>query len=388
MRKVFLSVLLSAILFQMINDDFCVSMADTGKTQTQTVSEKNSTEQSDETKAGESENKSDESEEERNERLASKSQYLINKGSYMEVVLDVEDGDNITVQLQAAFFLASTKATKEIPYRIVVPKGTYHLSSTVHIYSNTSLYLKGAVLRRDFQDGPMLMSGSLTGESPYIEQQENITIQGGTFDGNCFDSLYGAVTTSFSNLYFPYAKNVKIFDVTICNNIGGHHIQFTGTDYITIRDCTFKQYYTNKEDDEATKKEALKFGVLDIASSEGDVQKQVTCNHIRVNNNTFDDVYQGIGFEYAPSGKYYKNVCIYNNEFISCTKEAMILSSLVDADIFQNEFGTVQKSIWILSLNTKQEAGSWDIHIHDEKGSESVKIAPAIASPNSILNEW
>ncbi|MGN0464808.1 MAG: NosD domain-containing protein [Lachnospiraceae bacterium] len=311
----------------------------------------------------EEKNSRQDSEEERNERLASKSRYLTNKGTYMEVILDVADGDNITVQLQAAFLLAATKATKEIPYKILIPAGTYHLSSTVHIYSNTVLSIKDVVFVRDFQQGPMLMSGNFMEDSPYIKQEQNIIIQGGTFDGNCFDALYGAVTTSFSNLYFPYAKNVQIIGVKICNNMGGHHIEMNGVDNIIIRDCTFDKYYTNKTVSDSYKKEALKFGTMNLISNNGEKIRTLTCNQILVKNNIFRDVYQGIGFDYIPSSKVYKNVSIHHNTFVSCKKEAMILSSLSQSDISRNLIENAEIGIWIQSINPVRESKKWDCKI-------------------------
>ncbi len=324
-----------------------------------------------------------------NEQLAAKSRYITNKGSYMEVMLDVKDGANITAQLQAAFLLAAMKATEEIPYKVIIPEGTYHLSSTVHIYSNTSLIINHVVLVRDFQEGAMLMSGNFSEESPYIEQEENIVIQGGTFDGNCFDELYGAVTTSFSNLYFPYAKNVKLIGVKICNNMGGHHIKMKGVDNVIIRDCIFDKYYENGTVTRCYAKESLKFGTLSIASSEGKVEKKLTCNNILVSNNTFVDVSCGIGFDYIPDFKTYDNIKIEGNTFVSCKKEAMILTSLKRAKVSKNRIQNTGGGIWIKSINPLKEQGKLDCKIlqnSDKKALHGirVKIVPMILNPYGL----
>ncbi len=338
------------------------------------------------------EENSKESEEERNERLASKSRYLTNKGSYMEVVLDVEDGANITTQLQAAFLLAATKATKEIPYKVVIPEGTYHLSSTIHIYSNTSLSIKDVILVRDFQEGPMLMSGNFMEGSPYIEQEQNIIIQGGTFDGNCFDTLYGAVTTSFSNLYFPYAKNIQLIGVKICNNMGGHHVEMNGVDNVIIRDCVFSKYYTNRSVTDSYKREALKFGTMELVSSDGEKVKTLTCNRILIQNNTFRDVFQGIGFDYIPGSKVYKNVSIHNNTFVSCRREAMIVSSLSQSNISRNRIENVRTGIWIQSINPLRESKKLDCKIWQNNSKKEdrgldLKIYPMILNSYGLLSQ-
>lgn len=390
MKKIFLYILFLVLIFSGMNQNICyVSSAASSVEENQRsgkdleIEDSSIQEDANSEQDLSSKEDSQESEEERNERLASRSRYLTNKGSYMEVLLDVEDGANITVQLQAAFLVAAAKATKEIPYKVVIPKGTYHLSSTVHIYSNTSLSIKDVVFVRDFQEGPMLMSGNFMEDSPYIEQEQNIIIQGGTFDGNCFDSLYGAVTTSFSNLYFPYAKNIQLIGVKICNNMGGHHIEMNGVDNIIIRDCIFDKYYANKTVTDSDKKEALKFGTMELVSVDGEKIRELTCNQILVQNNTFRDVYQGIGFDYIPGSKVYKNVSIHNNTFISCRREAMILSSLSRSNISKNRIENVQTGIWIQSINPLREAKKWDCKIWQNNSEKrdrglDLKIYPMI----------
>lgn len=400
MKKIFLYILFLVLIFSVINKNICYMSSAASSVEKNQQSNKDLEIEDENTAVDEefeqnmsSEKELEESEEERNEKLASKSRYLTNKGSYMEVVLDVEDGDNITVQLQAAFFLAAAKATKEIPYKIVIPEGTYHLSNTVHIYSNTSLAIKDVVLVRDFQEGPMLMSGNFMEDSPYIEQEQNIIIQGGTFDGNCFDTLYGAVTTSFSNLYFPYAKNIQLIGVKICNNMGGHHVEMKGVDHIIIRDCIFEKYYANKTVTDSYKKEALKFGVMELVSSDGEKIRKLTCNQILVKNNTFRDVYQGIGFDYIPDSKVYKNVSIHNNTFISCKREAMILSSLSRSNISKNRIENVKTGIWIQSIDPLRESKKWDCKIwqnNSKKGDRGLdlRIYPMILNTYSVLSRW
>lgn len=332
--------------------------------------------------------RSDENEEERNERLASKSQYLTNKGTYMEVILDVEDECNITTQLQAAFVLAGMKATKKVPYKIIIPEGTYYLSSTLHIYSNTSLLMENVVLVRDFQEGPMLMSGNYMEDSPYIEQESDIVIQGGTFDGNCSDALYKAVTKSFSNLYFAYAKDIQIIGVKVSNNLGGHYIDMKGVDNIIIRDCIFDKYYMNKTVKDSERKEALKFGTMELYSKEkeGEIIKKLSCNNILIQNNKFLDVFQGIGFDYIPDSRVYKNVSIHNNTFFSCRRETMILSSLYKSNIYKNRIENGKLGIWIQSLDPAREAKKWNCKIqlnNDEKKNRrlDVKIYPVLVNP-------
>lgn len=345
-----------------------------------TAVDENSTDESDanETDAGEED---DESDEERNERLASKSQYLTNRGTYMEVTLDVEDGNNITTQLQAAFVLAGMKATKNVPYKIIIPEGTYYLSSTLHIYSNTSLIMKNVVLVRDFQEGPMLMSGNYMEDSPYIEQENNIVIQGGTFDGNCADELYKAVTKPFSNLYFAYAKNIQIIGVKVSNNLAGHYISMKGVDNIIIRDCIFDKYYTNYTAQDSDRKEALNFGTLEVSSGIGEEKKELSCNHILIQNNKFVDVFQGIGFDYIPDSRVYQNVSIHNNTFFSCRKETLILSSLSQSSIYKNEVKNGKMRIWFESMDPGKEAKKWNCKIWEntkKKQGLDIKIYPII----------
>lgn len=395
MQKILIYILFFVLSFRVINDNtYYISRAassieESEKSDKDSKIEDESEKDSDlETNisSDEEESEDEKSEAERNERLASQSRYLTNKGTYMEIVLDVNDGDNITTQLQAAFVLAGMKATKKIPYKIIIPKGTYYLSSTLHIYSNTSLFIEDVVFVRYFQEGPMLMSGNYMEDSPYINQESNIVIQGGTFDGNCFDTLYRAVTTSFSNLYFAYAKDIQLIGVKVINNMDGHYIEMKGVDNIIIRDCIFDKYCTNKMMKRSDRKEALKFGTMELLSKEGEVIKELTCNNILIQNNRFKDVFQGIGFEYIPDSKVYRNVSIYNNIFSSCKREAMILSSLFQSSIYRNRIENAEVGIWIQSLDPVREVKKWDCKIWQNSSGKKdrgldVKIYPMLVNP-------
>ena len=53
-----------------------------------------------------------------------------------ELVLNVQDGEDITVKLNTLLAQARDKATDEKQCKVIVPPGNYTLTGTLHMYSN------------------------------------------------------------------------------------------------------------------------------------------------------------------------------------------------------------------------------------------------------------
>ena len=65
-----------------------------------------------------------------------------------ELVLNVQDGEDITVKLNTLLAQARDRATDEKPYKVIIPPGNYILTGTLHMYSNIYLYAEGATITK------------------------------------------------------------------------------------------------------------------------------------------------------------------------------------------------------------------------------------------------
>ena len=102
-----------------------------------------------------------------------------------ELVLNVQDGEDITVKLNTLLAQARDKATDEKQCKVIVPPGNYTLTGTLHMYSNIYLYAEGATITKTSPRKEILLRlGDTKKSAGGYEGYRNITIDGGTWDSN------------------------------------------------------------------------------------------------------------------------------------------------------------------------------------------------------------
>ncbi len=126
---------------------------------------------------------------------------------------------------------------------VVIPAGTYYLdNNSLRISSNTTLIADGAtiIFRGGSRDIPMLVNDEdsqvSSASAGGYNHASNITVQGGTWDGN-------AKATAPANIFhFSHASNITITGATLKNCCGTHFIEFAGVKDSKITNCTFKDF--------------------------------------------------------------------------------------------------------------------------------------------------
>ena len=102
-----------------------------------------------------------------------------------ELVLNVQDGEDITVKLNTLLAQARDRATDEKQCKVIVPPGNYTLTGTLHMYSNICLYAEGATITKTSPRKEILLRlGDTQKSAGGYEGYRNITIDGGTWDSN------------------------------------------------------------------------------------------------------------------------------------------------------------------------------------------------------------
>ena len=244
-------------------------------------------------------------------------------------------------EIQRALNAARYNATDSNRYKIVIPKGVYKLSKSLIVFSNTWIYLEeGTILKKCFLKGCMLKNG-ISGVPSYgYSGFKNIRLEGGTWDGQCFDEEYGYDNTvAFSNIRFGHATNVEIINVAVLNNKAGHHIECAGINGLTVKGCYFSGYLEDyREDGSYIGKEVLQF---DVIHSEDlfigyDVFDDSTLENVLIENNTFENVSRGVGAHAAVIGRYYNNIIIRNNTFRNLTQQAIMAFNFKNCSITDN----------------------------------------------------
>lgn len=214
-----------------------------------------------------------------------------------------------TTAIQRALNMAKTTNDK---ITVNIPKGTYYLSNTLGIYSNTDLVLdKDAVIVRSNDANTMLISKSLTEGVGGYEHAQNINVIGGTWDGNVtsMDSTGG--TNVIDIMSFDNASNIVIKDTTIKECCGYHFIEFIGVKDSKISNVKFLDYIKpstiknwSKEEAASEVAEAVQLDFDDVGT---------ICDNVTVENCTFTNCRAGVGSHHSKYKS--KNINILNNKF-------------------------------------------------------------------------
>ncbi len=104
----------------------------------------------------------------------------------IDIQIEAKNGSDITAKVQQALDVARDFAMDSVPYRIIIPKGTYTISSALEIYSNTQICAEGAHIIKQSFSGGMLRTAFPKGENKLYGYSgyKNIKIVGGIWDGN------------------------------------------------------------------------------------------------------------------------------------------------------------------------------------------------------------
>jgi hypothetical protein len=128
---------------------------------------------------------------------------------------------------------------------VLIPGGkTYGIGTFLVVYDNTMIWAYGATLKaignagllRNFRDDESF--GGYAGHS-------NISILGGTWDGNAANAGIGTVTGTTNVMGFVHAANITVRDATIKNTSSAHAIEFNAVDGGTVERCRFLGFKDN-----------------------------------------------------------------------------------------------------------------------------------------------
>lgn len=256
------------------------------------------------------------------------------------ITLNVQDGNDIYESMQDALNKARDNATESCPYKIVIPAGNYGLSDTLYIYSNTEISANGAHIYKQFMDGSLIKNRIKSDVDPVpYTASENITIDGGNWDGNTNDSVYRD-QESFCNIRIGRCENFKMTNATISNNKGYHHIELGGVRGINITGCTFEGY---TQGDKAGGNEAIQLDILhsDQVFPDYEPFDDSLCCDVNISGNSFNNLSRGIGSHTAAYGFYYTNITITNNTFSNLSDQAVFATNFQNSTISGNTMTNV-----------------------------------------------
>ena len=223
----------------------------------------------------------------------------------------------------------------EEPINVVVPDGTYYINGTLTIYSDTNLCLSdNAVIKRTQSASEYhMLCSSVDEDVKGYEQCKNITITGGTWDGNTKGDH------DANGIYIGHAENVIINNTTIKNISGSHLIELAGVKNALIENvelygyimCTEKGYTASQADKEAIQ--------IDYCSSVSTPKMKphdgTACDTVTIRNCNIYDYMAGIG-THTEGSKASKNIRIENNTFNNISNACVNLRKFENVTIVDN----------------------------------------------------
>ncbi|MFD0826987.1 right-handed parallel beta-helix repeat-containing protein [Neobacillus sp. M.A.Huq-85] len=214
---------------------------------------------------------------------------------------------------------------------IQIPDGVYLITRPLKINSNTRLILSSkAIIKRNASFSPMLMNN--TKGAPRYTANENITVEGGTWEGN-----KDQYPTRFDNLLFGHASKITVQKTRVLNNYEGHNIEFAGVKDGKVLNSYLAGYSGAK------KKEAIQ---LDITHDKqvfppfGDYD-DTACENITIKGNTIENHSRGIGSHTSVKGVYPRDIVIQNNTFRNLKEEGINAFNYKNLSVLNNTFEDV-----------------------------------------------
>ncbi len=232
--------------------------------------------------------------------------------------------------------LAYAKLIDE-PIIVVVPNGTYYIDKILTIYSDTSLCLedKAIIKRKSSAGGKVMLRSSIRSSIRGYEQCKNITITGGTWDGNANGSK------DANCIYIGHAQNVMINNTTVKNGSGAHLIELAGVKNAIVENVELYGYKKCKEKGYTAlqaDKEAIQLDYCSSTTTPAMKPHDLTpCENITIRKCTIRDYMSGIGSHGSLPDVYLKNIRIENNRFENITNACVSLMNYKNVSVTNNK---------------------------------------------------
>lgn len=263
--------------------------------------------------------------------------------AFAETVLEVTPSqDDPRYDIQVKLNKAHKYATDDNPYVIKVAPGSYTISRTLRLYSNTTLWLEGVTLRLDpAAVSNMIRIGDTPTDNATGYYYRNIKVVGGDLDN-----------TGHSNtcIKIAHAKNVSFEGVVAHNARNGHLMEVAGVAGLTISDCEFRDQVQTAG---AAIPEAVQIDVLNQKHMPTYRSEDLPTKNVTIANCIFSNVPRGIGSHTAVMNRYTKNVVIKNNTFMNLSSDAIRLMNYYNCRIEGNVIKNAPRGIAVYMGHAK-----------------------------------
>lgn len=220
-----------------------------------------------------------------------------------------------TDSIQKALDLAKTLGSVEV----IIPNGTYRISKYLVVYKNTKIKMQKKTILLRGHGGGFFKNGNTGDMFTGYDGHGNITIEGGTLDGNVLNYNYG-----FNHTGWARGKNITFRDITFKDVINNHFMDINACDGVLIDNCRFLGYKDITVDSSRGFAEAIQitnhtqlgygeFGVWDGTPTKNVIVRNCYFGHSGTNG--MGPVATAVGNHGSVYGVYNENIKIINCTF-------------------------------------------------------------------------
>lgn len=231
---------------------------------------------------------------------------------------------------------------------LILKKGTYNITNTLYVSSNTHIILKdGVVLKKSKTTGTKKMPAASSMFQFIRDSKSKKKGVYGKYNGEKNISLTGIGTAAIDmrglkmgkkdviGIIMGHNKNVTIENITFKNMRYGHLIEMDASYNVSVKNCTFTGHKASGKNN----KEAINLDTPDKKrtgfKSAWSKMDKTSNNGISITGCTFNNLEVGVGTHRYTGNSYHTNVVIQNCTFNNLQTAIRVLN-WQDATITQN----------------------------------------------------
>lgn len=232
---------------------------------------------------------------------------------------------------------------------LILKKGTYTISNTLYVPSNTKIVMK---------DGVKIVKGKITGTTKFSSAKSIFqfirpsksakSAVYGNYDGEKNISIIGEGNVTIDLAYeldgialiMGHNQNITVDNIHFKNMYSGHFIELDASNNVVIQNSSF----TNSKASPKQNKEAINIDTPDQTTA-GWSQKWSTYDrtpnmNVTIENNTFQNLDRAIGTHKYSGDKYHDYIIIRNNSINQMRLDAIRVmnwsNALIEKNTIQN----------------------------------------------------
>lgn len=268
-----------------------------------------------------------------------------------------KSGKDATEAIQKALDKAAKKGTASKRAKVYIPEGTYYISKTLEINSNTYLQCdKNTKIIKKKKNGKRILymlrshKNGKKGKKGY-NNVKNITVDGGIWDAKF---IKFSKETGGSLFFFVHGRNLTFENLTLRNNYGTHLLEMGGVSDVKISNC---KMYGFKKSVKKEEKEAIQ---LDVCHNykvlpDGGPFDDTACRNITIENNEIYNYPRAIGSHTYVKEIYPNNIVVKNNNFHNMGNNAVYAYNYRNLTVTGNTFDKVEQAIIFKTVAPKAE---------------------------------